>query len=140
MPDVSYDHQLPYLYPENGGPPYPGLSIQLQNPTNPDFIVEIDGHVDTGAERCVFDGRMALAIELELMAGQPFTLNATSGPGVPARLHTVRLVHDVLGTFQVEAAFTLGEIRRHLLGRDFLRLVQIGFREHQAEFYVTPAP
>ena len=139
MPDVSYSHQLPYLNPEHG-PSYPGLLIQLQNPADLDQVVEISGHVDTGAERCVFDGRLAGAIELDLMAGQPFELTATSGHGIEARLHNIRIVHEILGAFQVEAAFTLGEIRRQLLGRDFLQLIQIGFREQLAEFYVTPTP
>ena len=139
MPDVSYAHQLPYLNPEHG-PSYPGLLIQLQNPADLDLVVEISAHVDTGAERCVLDGRMALAIELDLMAGLPFKLTATSGHGIEARLHNVRILHELLGVFQVEAAFTVGEIRRQLLGRDFLKLIQIGFREQLAEFYVTPTP
>jgi hypothetical protein len=46
----------------------------------------------------------------------------------------------IAGDFNLEIGFTDRQIRRNLLGRDFFNLVQIGFREHQLQYYLNTTP
>lgn len=141
MPDVYYQHELSYLLPEsleNGS--FPGLWVEVQQPGFTDESLAVQAHIDTGAEFSVFSGFIARGIGLDLLAGDHITLVPTAGQGFAARLHRVRISHDILGSFELNVAFTLDEIRRNLLGRDFLNLIQIGFRERQSMMYVTAHP
>jgi hypothetical protein len=62
----------------------------------------------------------------------------TSGSSIEARLHTVHVHHEKLGDFELEVGFSLGDIQRELLGRDFFNLAQVGFHEKQLAYYLTP--
>lgn len=63
-----------------------------------------------------------------------------TGQRLEARSHRVQLRHESLGDFELEIGFSTGHISRNVLGRDFLNLVQVGFRENQLAFYMTPKP
>lgn len=137
MPDVSYPHQ--FRYPVGGdGRSYPGLLLQVRTPQNQEERIEVQAHLDTGAEYSLFDGGIATALGLALADGPIRRFNFTSGAELTARRFQILLLHDDLGEFQLEVAFSLEPIRRNLLGRDFLDLLQVGFREHRLEFYVSP--
>ncbi|MCE7874415.1 hypothetical protein DYH09_29145 [bacterium CPR1] len=62
------------------------------------------------------------------------------GISVAGLLAPVTFEHPALGSFQLEIGFSPMHLARNLLGRDFLDLIQIGFREHRLEFYVLPCP
>lgn len=141
MPQIHYQHELPYLLPESlEDGSFPGLWVEVQQPGLTDESLAVQAHIDTGAEFSVFNGFIARGIGLDLLAGGHITLVPTAGQGFGARLHRVRISHDILGSFELNVAFTLDEIRRNLLGRDFLNLIQIGFRERQSMMYVTAHP
>ena len=40
----------------------------------------------------------------------------------------------------MELRFSIGQIQRNLLGRDFFNLMQIGFRERHLEVFLTASP
>ena len=141
MPSVEYAHQFSYVAGVGGrGRPFPGLVVRVQNPENGALGIDIQGHLDTGAERSVFPGWVASAIGLVLLDGEAAQLSATVGPVHDARLHDVFVSHDVLGGCRLTVAFTLEDTARSLLGRDLLNVLQIGFRGRYQGFYVTATP
>jgi hypothetical protein len=116
------------------------LVFRLVSPKNPTDAVDVDTYVDSGAAQSLFDGELANAINLSLLDGRRRTFTSTNRAEVEAYIHNVTLVHDELGVFAMEVAFSTSGIARNLLGRDFFALTQIGFRERHSELYVTPAP
>lgn len=136
---VTYTHQHGYLYVGRDRH-FPGLVIQVQNPDAPDRLVEVQGHLDSGAEYSLFNGWIAQSVGLDLYSGPERRYAPTRGDSVDARVHRVMLVHPELGTFDLNIGFSTDQIRRNLLGRDFFNLIQIGFRERHMVFYVTPTP
>ncbi|HAM54655.1 MAG TPA: hypothetical protein DCQ64_04310 [Candidatus Rokubacteria bacterium] len=141
MPSVDYRHQFAYIADASSrGKSFPGLVVRIHSPQNDGLGVDVVGHVDTGAEMSVFPGEFASLIGLELLQGEPLVLNPTVGRSHDARLHDVIISHDELGRYRLKVAFMLDEVRRALLGRDFLNVLQIGLRERYQEFYVTATP
>lgn len=136
---VDYEYEYLYRYIDQGHG-HPLLQIHLVNPSDPKRAFEVDAHLDSGAGRSLFDGQLALAIGLDLMAGERKQYSSTARSIVWARLHKVRIEHPDLGSFQLEAGFSEDGIIRNLLGRDFFALVQIGFREKHSTFYLTSSP
>ncbi len=139
MNDVSYVHRFQYGYDEGGGR-LPLLKLRLSNITDPALVVDVEATLASGAERTLIDGHLGVALGLDVLRGPQLTFETMAGGFFPATLHLVQLSHLALGTFTLEVAFSTGEIRRNLLGRDFFDLVQIEFREHHLTFYVTPSP
>lgn len=139
MISVDYSYQFRYL-PVNIHRSFPRLPIQIRNPGIPDQAVEVPAYLDSGAEYSLFSGWVARSIGLDIFTGAPRFYASTTGAAVEARVHRVDLMHPDLGLFPLEIGFSLSEIRRNLLGRDFFNLVQIGFRERHLAFYVTPSP
>lgn len=85
----------------------------------------------------MFDGRLGVSLGLQLLEGSPVRLVSTHGDELPESEHRVLLEHDDLGVIALDVAFTAAEIRRNLLGRDFFRSFQIGFRESQSLLLVA---
>lgn len=139
MTTVSYRHQFEYGY-DDDGERLPLLKFRLSNIADPTLMVDVEVALDSGAERSLLDGRIGAALGLDVLGGPRLTFETMAGNLFPATLHTVQLSHSELGTFELEIAFSTGEIRRNLLGRDFFDLIQIGFREHYLTFFVTPTP
>ena len=139
MAIVSYSHRFGYGYDE-GGERYPLLGFRVSNPENPALAADVDAAVDSGAERSLVDGQVGALLGFDVLGGPKLTFETMAGSYLPATLHKVQLAHADLGTFELEIAFSTTEIQRNLLGRDFFDLVQIGFREHHLEFFVTPKP
>ncbi|MDQ3776495.1 MAG: retroviral-like aspartic protease family protein [Pseudomonadota bacterium] len=139
MVTVDYHHEIPYDRDVNGRH-YPRLTLRLANLGDPEQAIDLDAYLDSGAERSLFDGTLALALGIDLLAGQVFRLQSTTGHALPARLHTVHIAHALLGSFAIEVAFSAGPIGRNLLGRDFFSRVQVGFRESRRALYVTALP
>lgn len=138
MVEVIYSYTFPYAY--RGLAQAPMLQIRLASPTPSQEQVDVDAFLDSGTNYSLFDGQLADAIGLDLMAGRPRQYYSTTGAEVDARCHRVLLQRPGLGTFALEVGFSTSRIARNLLGRDFFSLVQIGFREHRLEFYIEPTP
>lgn len=139
MITVNYTALFGYLYAERHDR-FPGLPVQVQNPNSPDQAVDVQAHLDSGAEFSLFDGWIAGAIGVDLLDGPVRRYAATRGEPFEARVHRVVLFHPDLGVFPLAIGFSAEEIRRNLLGRDFLNFIQIGFRERHLEFYVAAVP
>jgi aspartyl protease len=135
---VTYPYE--FTYPYIGTEHFPVLQFRVGSLQPGGEQVDVDAYLDTGAEQSLFEGWIARSVGLELLAGRPRRYRSTAGHAVEARLHYVRLWHPELGDFELEVGFSLSEITRNLLGRDFFDLVQIGFREHQLKFFVNPTP
>lgn len=136
---ASYEYRMEYGH-DREGRRFPTLTFRMLTPVDSSSIVDVEAYLDCGAERSLFDGRIGGLLGIDLLSGQPLRYESATGSGLSANIHPVRLVHAELGTFDLRAGFTTGELRRNLLGRDFFNLVQIGFRENQLAFFVTPTP
>jgi len=115
----------------------PAVGVTLIGPSGQDEFVAI---VDTGAAYCLFNGRRAKSIGLDLQAGRQQKLAGIAGGTLMARIHQVRL--EILGsTFKCEVAFSEEDIGRELLGRhDLFSQVRFGFREGRSIAYFHPSP
>ncbi|MGH9318672.1 MAG: hypothetical protein ACRD21_17250 [Vicinamibacteria bacterium] len=132
MIQVSYVHELDYLRDSVTGDPFPGLWIVVRS-LNDGRELEIQAHLDSGAERSLFDGQIARAIGLQAGNEERIYFRSTVGVDVVAVSHRVQLVHENLGERELAVGFSDREIARNLLGRDFFDLYQIGFREHSSK-------
>ena len=133
---ISFEHELQYKEVHGLDGIYPAVVIGLIGPAGQDDLLAI---VDTGAHYCLFDGRRAKSLGLDLASGQAVTLGGLSG-NLPARLHRVTL--EIEGArFECDVAFSEGPIRRELLGRhDLFGQIRLGFREGQSCWYLHPQP
>lgn len=139
MPTIHYPFRLDYSYDEDANL-LPRLTFDISRPERPENAIEVDGYLDSGAERTLLSGWIGAALGLDLLAGSKLGYETTMGTVLTATIHPVRLAHAKLGAFELPVGFTSVDIKRNLLGRDFFNLVQIGFRERHLEFYVAPAP
>lgn len=139
MEAVVYQIQLPYLRHQNGRS-YPGLVVQLENPNNRENALDLRAELDSGAEFSLFDGNLAESIGLDLASGNPFRFVTTNSSYIDARILPVVISEPDLGRFPIGLRFSVNQIQRNLLGRDFFNLVQIGFRERHLEVFLTPVP
>ncbi len=137
MPEVSYRISLDYLRDSVTGDPFPGLWVAVGHPDG-DGELEIQCHLDSGAEVSLFDGEIAHGIGLELQSGAAQSYSTSSGATLAARLHRVRIRHEELGEHELRVGFSEQRLARNLLGRDFFNLFRIGFRERQSILLFEP--
>lgn len=135
MEEVSYLRQYQYQHSD-----YPSLPIQICNPSNRENFIDIDAYFDSGAYRSLLDGRLAGIIGLNLFDGARVFYNLTSGNGLEGRLHRVVVLIPGLREIELEVGFSVGDISRNILGRDFFGLTQIGFRQSKLTLYLTDVP
>ncbi|MBI3926997.1 MAG: retropepsin-like domain-containing protein [Armatimonadetes bacterium] len=114
------------------------LALDLVHPEHTERRLTVNGYVDTGCSRSLFDGRLALALGLDPSRGDRIPFVGATGVSVIGLLMPVRLAHPALGDFNLTIAFAQVHLSRNLLGRDFLDHVQLGVREHRQEFYLSP--
>lgn len=129
---VRYEHTFDYRIGENNKR-FPGFLIRLKNRVN---IVDTDTFLDSGAEYSLFNGGFATAIGLSLLDGVARTYRTANKTEISARLHRVALWIPELGEFTLTLGFSLDDITRNILGRDFFSLVRIGFDEREQLFHV----
>ena len=139
MPTINYDYELPYTLDVNGRA-YPRLLLQLTRDAPDAVQLDVDAYLDSGAERTVFQGQLAVALGLDLAGADQQTLVGAGGQALPVRVHSARLIHEDLGTFDLAVGFAEFPLRRNLLGRDYFALIQVGFREHLRTLYFSSAP
>lgn len=135
---VRYSHRFNYREVKNSS--FPVLQFRVSNPQQSEMGVDIDAYLDSGAQYSLLNGWLATSLGLDLYSGAPRWYGTTAGRRIEGRVHQIRLSHPSLGSFELEVGLSTEEIRRDLLGRDFFNLVQIGFRERQLVYYVTPTP
>jgi hypothetical protein len=135
---VEYQHQIEYAY-DRKGKRFPRLDFRMSTSSLTD-AVDVEAYLDNGCEYTLFNGWLGASLGLDLLSGRRRRFQSASGSFLEAAVHSVHLVHDDLGVFELEVAFSLTEIQRCLLGRDFFNLAQIGFRERYQYFFVTPEP
>jgi len=136
---VEYKYRFPYpLDPQ--GDPSPILQLRVFNPSNTFSGLDIDTHLDSGAEYSLLNGWIARTLGFDLLSGNLRTYGPLVGPTIAGRVHRVRLSHPELGNFDMEMGFSTVEIHREILGRDFFNLTQIGFRERQLTYYLSTVP
>ncbi|OGP30829.1 MAG: hypothetical protein A2038_06005 [Deltaproteobacteria bacterium GWA2_57_13] len=139
METVTYEFRFEYpRNPEDN--PFPILQLRVLNPSDPLRGIDVDAYLDSGAEYSLFNGWIAKSLGLSLLEGVPRKYGPIIGEVIEGRVHQVRLSHPNLGYFDIDIGFSLGQIRRDILGRDFFNQVQIGFREKQLSYYITPTP
>jgi hypothetical protein len=124
---VVYQTKVPYLR-KAGGSLFPGLFVELQNPSRFSRAVEIPVELDSGAEYSLFQGPLAIALGFTLFDGRPFEFGLANRMSLDSRILPVVIKHGELGSFNLEARFSTGPLRRNILGRDFFDLLQVGFR------------
>jgi len=139
VPVVTYEFALDYAHDPEGRR-FPRLSLQLAKATEPAVTVDVDAYLDSGAERSLINGRLGAALGIDVLSGPELAYQTTVGNRLVATLHPVVLTHPDLGSFSLDVGFSITDIHRNLLGRDFFNLAQIGFRERHLTFYVTPTP
>ena len=138
MVTVRYEHQFSYTIDPLVGP-IPALQLEIATPEGARWL-EAEACLDSGASRSLFDGQLAFALGLDLLARHTMPFLGTAGTRLNAVMHRVRLRHDLMGEFELEVGFSTAPITRNLLGRDFFNLVQVGFRESQLTFYISTTP
>jgi hypothetical protein len=140
---VEYPYR--YAYRDYAGSLFPFFIVTVRNPSN-NLAVEQDAFLDSGASRSIFQGEIARMLDLDLLAGEAWSFRTATREVVQARIHDVQIVlpdtedESAPPAFNVSLAFSLRNIERNLLGRDFFNLVQLGFREHRSEFFLEPSP
>ena len=99
-----------------------------------------DAKIDTGAEVCLFERRIAESLELNIESGFRQNFSTLAG-GIIAYAHEIEL--ETLGLcFQSYVYFAEShEIKRNLLGRrGWLQLIKLGLDDYQSELYLSPNP
>ncbi|MGH8544103.1 MAG: hypothetical protein ACREX3_10845 [Gammaproteobacteria bacterium] len=138
MVTVTYRHS--FSYRDFGEGRSPVLQLRISPPNRLDAAIDVDAHLDSGADSSLFDGYMITAWGMTLINDNLKHYGSTLGGSIEGYLHNVRITVPEVGTFDLQIGFSSARIRRNLLGRDFFALTQIGFRERQLEYYLTPAP
>jgi hypothetical protein len=132
---ISFDHDLDYLDTTFGWAP--ALVVAVENPQEPGKSYDTVGFLDTGAEMTLFDGELIQVLGIEMLSGKKQDFSFTQGASMSARQHDVFLSHPALGKLRFPVYFSLGPIHRNLFGRDFLELLQVGFRQYDQMFFLS---
>ena len=130
---IRYEHTFTYRITADNKR-FPGFLVQLRNGGN---SIDVDAVLDTGAEYSLFNGALANAIDLSLLAGKVRTYRTANRTDLSARVHPVSVWIPELGEFKMNMGFSLDDITRNILGRDFFSLLSIGFDEHHQTFHVS---
>jgi hypothetical protein len=105
VPTVTYSHEFPYRHILAGGT-FPVLPITIGAAHHLPRSADVIAYLDSGAQRSLFDGTLAGAIGLDLLAGRRLTMASTAGFSIDAIVHPVRLSHPDLGDFNLEIGFS----------------------------------
>ena len=142
---VEYLYEIPYSIEGQTGRTVPKLQVQVINPLDETQALDTDAVIDTGTAKSLFSTHCAVAIGLDIANGTPYGWTTSAGGSISGRIHPVRLSIPNIGDFEMEIGFReegglRHDLMRNLLGRDFLDLIQIGFREHHQTLFITPTP
>jgi hypothetical protein len=137
MISVSYTHEVPYVY--GRGRPRPTLRLEIRSIPDPNLAIKTQADLDSGADSTILQGDLCSVIGIDLHGGREKRFQtAVNRTSLVARLHRVQLVHELLGKFEMEIAFSTEPISRNLLGLDFFNVFQIGFQDRQNRLCFEP--
>jgi hypothetical protein len=136
----TVNYQYLFNYRDINEHTFPILQLRVLNPLDLQQGMDTDGYLDSGCQASLFSGSIARIIGLDLLDGERKVYYTLAGTEFEARIHNVRLSHPDLGDFNLRIGFSLTEIPRNLLGRDFFNLTQVGFRERRLTFYMNRTP
>jgi hypothetical protein len=137
---VHVDYQHSFNYRQFPAGSFPIVPVRITRQDNRELAIDTDAYLDSGAQLSLFDGRLLTALEIDVVNQRAVPYSPTFGGSITGYLHDVRLSIPDICDFNLAIGFSEMEIRRNLLGRDFFNLVQIGFREHQLQYYLTTYP
>jgi hypothetical protein len=114
-----------------------GISIPTLLTVGERFI-ECDAKLDTGAEYCLFQRKVAEALGLDLEQGSPLRMGTLTSSflayGHEVTLQTFDLAFDSLVYFAADY-----DIPRNLLGRHgWLHLLRVGLIDYDEMIYLSP--
>lgn len=138
MVTVTYLHEFNYRELQEGRCPV--LQLRVSPPGNSENMIDVDAYLDCGTQRSLFNGFLITSLGIPLINDKRVSYTSTAGNSIEAYLHNIQLNLPGVADFNLEIGFSSGGIRRNLLGRDFFNLVQIGFRENQLKYFLTPSP
>lgn len=138
MVTVNYLHEFNYREFQEGHCPV--LQLRVSPPDNSESKIDVDAYLDCGTQRSLFNGFLITLLGIALINDKRVWYNSTAGDSIEAYFHNVQLNLPGVADFNLEIGFSSGRIRRNLLGRDFFNLAQIGFRENQLKYFLTPSP
>ena len=118
----------------------PVLQVTISRLDRADDAIDVDAYLDSGTSTSLFNGFLLAHFGLDLINDKKKVFQSIVGSSVEAYLHRVQITLPGVDVFDLEIAFSNGQIARNLLGRDFFNLVQIGFRERRLEYYLNPRP
>jgi hypothetical protein len=85
MPTIHYPFRFNYAYDREGNL-LPRRTLTVFRPDEPSHRIEVDGYLDSGAERSLFDGWIGTALGLDVPAlGGPASRSAPAGHLVSPR-------------------------------------------------------
>ena len=97
---------------------------------------EVLAKVDIGAEVCLFERNVALALDLDVESGEPMWLETLTGNFL-AYGHEVTLTIFEM-SFVLTVYFAANDsINRNLLGRSWLRLTRMGVVDYEGKLYLS---
>ena len=105
MPVVAYEYQIDYAH-DPDGTQFPRLSFQIAKASQPNVTVDINAYLDSGAERSIVSGRIGAILGIDVLSRRQLTYQTTTGSRLLATLHTMRLTHPDLGSFDLEIGFS----------------------------------
>jgi hypothetical protein len=135
---VDYQHSFNYRQLPAGS--FPIVQVRISRQDDREIAIDTDAYLDSGAAGSLFDGRLLTALEIDVVNQRAVPYSPTFGGSITGYLHDVRLSIPDVWDFNLAIGFSETEIRRNLLGRDFFNLVQIGFREHQLQYFLNTFP
>jgi len=65
---VTYEHQFEYAH-DPDGERFPRLSCQIAKASEPELTVDVDAHLDCGAGKSLFSGRIGVALGIDVLRG-----------------------------------------------------------------------
>ncbi len=133
---VTYQYQIEHARDPDGNR-FPRLSFQVASAVDPSTTIDTNAYLDSGAAKSLLSGRIGMVLGIDVLSGPELMFQNTTESRLVATLHPVRITHPELGSFGLEVGFSITDIHRNLLGRDFFNLVQIGFPERFLTLFAT---
>ena len=129
MESLHFQHT--YTYPLNRS----GIAVPVFLSSG-GLEAEVFAKVDIGAEVCLFERNVALALDLDVEKGHPLWLETLTGSFL-AYGHEVTVTTLEL-SFVLTVYFAGNDaINRNLLGRSWLRLTRIGVVDYEGKLYLS---
>lgn len=78
MVTVQYAYELSYTPDPFTGDPFPILPLRITTLSHPETALDVNAYLDSGAQRSLFDGWIAISLGLDLLSGQALSYGRLS--------------------------------------------------------------